>query len=213
MHDIARYNEMLSYSGCMACSARRPFENNDCIPKAVMLDGPEDLPPLMIVLSRPTPLDHQTGSILSGKDRDTMELWLSNAVNKIGVQRVYLTNAVKCDCGARDPRDSEIYACSKTHLVNEIELLEPKVILACGHRAIKALFPAFTKTQVQEAVHQCYPDTCIDLPNGVWKGMVLTTMHPGFYESKPTETSMRDQSAKYFIQAYTENLKYGKIQA
>lgn len=55
--------------------------------------------------------------------------------------RVYLTHALKCRAPAnRSPEPAEV-ACCEAHLRREVELLQPRVILALGRVAVQALLP------------------------------------------------------------------------
>ena len=66
---------------------------------------------------------------------------LDNMLRAIGLQReaVYITNVVKCrPPGNRDPRPEEIAAC-RPYLERQIELLEPRILLAVGRIAAQTL--------------------------------------------------------------------------
>lgn len=61
-------------------------------------------------------------------------------INKVGLKReqIYVTNTVKCYTSGRKPKSFEVSNCQYI-LDKEIEILKPKVILAIGSFAFKAL--------------------------------------------------------------------------
>lgn len=71
-------------------------------------------------------------------------LLLDAMLRAIGLDRrsnVYLTHALKCRAPAnRSPEAEEVARCEQ-HLRREVELLQPRVILALGRQAVQALLP------------------------------------------------------------------------
>ncbi|HDP70123.1 MAG TPA: hypothetical protein ENN38_04855 [Actinobacteria bacterium] len=65
---------------------------------------------------------------------------LRSGFKKLGldITDVYGTNAVKCSVPLKDINETNIKAC-KEHLETEIEILQPRIILAMGEFSIKAL--------------------------------------------------------------------------
>jgi uracil-DNA glycosylase len=71
--------------------------------------------------------------------------FLSEMLNMIGLKReeVYITNVVKCrPPGNRDPEPIEIDTCTKTYLEQQIELINPKVIVTLGRYSMALWFPS-----------------------------------------------------------------------
>lgn len=67
---------------------------------------------------------------------------LTELIESIGLRRekVYITNIVKCrPPGNRDPERDEIEACLP-YLIRQIKLIKPKIIIALGRHAARALF-------------------------------------------------------------------------
>jgi len=67
---------------------------------------------------------------------------LTQLIESIGLRRedVYITNIVKCrPPNNRDPTDEEIAACSP-YLVRQIQMIEPKMIVALGRHSARFLF-------------------------------------------------------------------------
>lgn len=66
--------------------------------------------------------------------------YLTHLLNSIGVNReeVYITSPVKYFPGFRAPTDDEI-SHGKTHLLEQIEVVKPKLIVLLGNVAVKVL--------------------------------------------------------------------------
>ncbi|NPA84797.1 MAG: uracil-DNA glycosylase [Crenarchaeota archaeon] len=64
---------------------------------------------------------------------------LRSAIEELGFERYYITNAVKCrPPGNRTPFQSEVEAC-KPHLVRELLCVKPRLVVALGRTAARAL--------------------------------------------------------------------------
>lgn len=92
----------------------------------------------LFVGSWPTEDDETTGEPFSGQAGQLLDNMLSAIHLKRG-SNVYFTNIVKC-CGAikRGPQAEEIAQCSP-YLARQIQLLQPKMIVALGHAAATGL--------------------------------------------------------------------------
>jgi len=108
----------------------------------------------------------------AGKLLDTM-------LGAIGLTRgknVYITNVLKSHPpGNRDPGPDEVAAC-RPYLDAQIELIQPKIILALGHVAAQSLLDSKeTIGHLRGRVHQ-------------FQGVPLVaTYHPAYLLRKPTE--------------------------
>lgn len=66
---------------------------------------------------------------------------LTELLGKIGIKRseVYIANVLKCrPPGNRDPAPEEVDAC-KEHLIQQIEIIKPKVVCALGNFATQVI--------------------------------------------------------------------------
>jgi uracil-DNA glycosylase family 4 len=107
--------------------------------------------PLMIVGENPEEMELETNIPFIGPAGTLLITMLS----QLGIYKhqVYLTNAVKCNklvegCLVR-PNGQEISACS-SHLIREIQLVQPKVILSLGNIALRSLTFDFGKKVSEE---------------------------------------------------------------
>lgn len=68
--------------------------------------------------------------------------FLTKMLNSIGIdkQEVYITSPVKYFPGRRAPTDEEI-AHGRIHLIRQIQIIRPKLIVPLGNVALKALLP------------------------------------------------------------------------
>lgn len=113
---------------CGLCKGRR---------HAVVGTGPVK-PSVLVVGEAPGPEEDAEGQPFVGLAGQLLD----NMLGAIGLDRtqsVYITNVVKCrPPGNRNPQDDEIATCG-LYLQRQIELLEPRVILALGRFAAQTL--------------------------------------------------------------------------
>lgn len=70
--------------------------------------------------------------------------FLEELLAKIGVKReqVFITNVVKCrPPGNRDPKPEEIEVCTRSYLENQIQAINPKVIVTLGRFSMGLYLP------------------------------------------------------------------------
>ena len=92
---------------------------------------------LMFITEAPGYHDKKHGIPLMGSAGDLLNLMLS----LVGITRreVYITNVVKCKTPNRTPLVVEINNCSK-YLDNELEQVNPKIIVLLGNTALNRYF-------------------------------------------------------------------------
>lgn len=98
----------------------------------------------------------------------------------IGLKReqVYIANILKCrPPGNRDPRPEEVLCC-ESYLFRQIELLQPKIILAVGRIAAQNLLK--TDTPIGKLRGQVHRLGAKQIP-------VVVTYHPAYLLRSPTE--------------------------
>lgn len=94
--------------------------------------------PIMIIGEGPGQNEDETGLPFVGKAGQLLEKIL-DSVNLDSEQDVYICNIVKCrPPGNRVPATEEIAAC-KPYLLEQIRLVDPKIILLTGATAVKGL--------------------------------------------------------------------------
>ena len=107
---------------------------------------------------------------------------LNDMIRAIGLERkdVYIANIVKCrPPGNRDPESDEVATCSP-FLFRQIELIQPKAIVALGSPAAKTLLN--TKAGI----------TSLRGRWGAFRGVpVMPTFHPAYLLRKYTEENRR----------------------
>jgi DNA polymerase len=101
---------------------------------------------------------------------------LTDIITAMGLKRdeVYICNAVKCrPPGNRTPTDEEIFLCNP-YLMEQIKIVNPKIIVALGAVSIKALF------KTGESIFRLR-GRFLDF-QGI---KVMPTFHPGFLLRNP----------------------------
>jgi DNA polymerase len=105
---------------------------------------------------------------------------LNNVLKAIGLsrERVYIANILKCrPPGNRDPRPEESQAC-RPYLRRQIELLNPKVIIALGRIAAQNLLQTETPISKMRGREYSYENSGIP---------VVVTYHPAYLLRSPRE--------------------------
>ena len=92
---------------------------------------------IMLVGDFPSTTDDERNEVFVGDSGSKLDYLLSLA--KIKRSRIHLTYAIKCKpAWGKEPKNTHIQACQK-HLMQEILEVRPKVIIAAGKIALKAL--------------------------------------------------------------------------
>lgn len=105
---------------------------------------------------------------------------LNNMLKAIGLARdaVYIANILKSrPPHNRDPLPDEVAAC-EPYLLRQIELVQPKIILAVGRIAAQNLLKTDTKIGLLRGKRHTYPGTAIPL---------VVTYHPAYLLRAPAE--------------------------
>ncbi|MCG8378083.1 MAG: uracil-DNA glycosylase [Proteobacteria bacterium] len=123
---------------------------------------------------------------------------LNSMLRAMGLSReqVYIANILKCrPPNNRDPRPEEVVAC-ESYLRRQIELIQPKIILAVGRIAAQNLLKVDTPIgKMRGNVYQ-YPDS--DLP-------VVVTYHPAYLLRSPREKRKSWEDLKVAMRIYRED--------
>ena len=105
---------------------------------------------------------------------------LNEMLNAIGLQReqVYIANILKCrPPNNRDPKPEEAASCSP-YLQRQIELIQPKVILALGRIAAQRLLQSNTSlARLRGQLHHLETTQC----------PLIVTYHPAYLLRSPAE--------------------------
>lgn len=163
---------------CGLCAGRQ---------RAVPGDGPSQ-PSLLVVGEAPGEQEDREGLPFVGRSGELLD----NMLKAIGHDRhatVYMTNVVKCRPPAnRNPRDEEMAACAP-YLARQIELLQPKVILAMGRFAAHALLKTEAPLQqLRQTVHEVQ-SAGKPLP-------VVVTYHPAYLLRRPVDKRLAWEDLK-----------------
>ena len=99
---------------------------------------------------------------------------------------VYIANVLKCrPPGNRDPQPVEVETCSP-YLIRQIELVEPKVIVALGSFAAKMLLSTKTGiTRLRGEFHDCQVPG-LRVPSHKTPPVVMPTYHPAYLLRNPS---------------------------
>ena len=105
---------------------------------------------------------------------------LNEMLRAIGLKReqAYIANILKCrPPGNRDPKSEEAASCSP-YLLRQIELIQPKVILALGRIAAQRLLQSSTSLgRLRGQIHHLETVQC----------PVIVTYHPAYLLRSPAE--------------------------
>lgn len=88
---------------------------------------------VLLVRDRPADEDARTGVAFSSEAES-----LERAFERLGMPLWWSYGASAVRCGTRAPTDGELHACS-SHLLVEVEAIEPRMIVAFGDRATAAV--------------------------------------------------------------------------
>lgn len=116
----------------------------------------------------------------------------------IGLQReaVFIANILKCRPPKnRDPRPEEVSAC-EPYLQRQIELVQPRIILALGRVAAQNLLKV--DTPIGRMRGRCYEYPEPRVP-------VVVTYHPAYLLRSPREKRKVWQDLQFAMQVYNEN--------
>ncbi len=111
-------------------------------------------------------------------------------------EHVYITNILKCrPPNNRDPLPTEV-ACCEPYLQRQINLLQPRIIVAIGRVAAQNLLKTSAPLgRLRGRVHQ-YPDTLIPL---------VITYHPAYLLRSPQEKRRAWQDLQLALRVYQES--------
>jgi DNA polymerase len=122
---------------------------------------------------------------------------LTAMLQAIGLKReqVYITNILKCRPPQnRDPRPDEVQCCLP-YLRRQIELVQPKVILAIGRVAAQNLVERDEPMKAMRGQRFEYDDTGIP---------VVVTYHPAYLLRSPGEKRKAWQDLQFAMRLYAE---------
>ena len=124
---------------------------------------------------------------------------LNAMLQAIGLQReqIYIANILKCRPPSnRDPRPEEVVCC-EPYLMRQIELIQPRLILALGRIAAQNLLNTETPIgQLRGRVHQ-FRDTGIPL---------VATYHPAYLLRSPVEKRKAWQDLQLAVETLQEQV-------
>jgi len=122
---------------------------------------------------------------------------LNSMLFALGLQReqVFIANILKCrPPNNRDPKPEEVVACS-SYLRKQIDLLQPKIILAVGRIAAQNLMKTETPIGKMRGRRYQYADTGIP---------VVVTYHPAYLLRSPREKRKAWQDLQLAMRVYQE---------
>ena len=122
---------------------------------------------------------------------------LNSMLLACGLQReqVFIANILKCrPPNNRDPKPEEVFACS-SYLRGQIDLLQPKIILAVGRIAAQNLLQTETPIGKMRGQQYQYADTGIP---------VVVTYHPAYLLRSPREKRKAWQDLQLAMQVYQD---------
>lgn len=118
---------------------------------------------------------------------------LTSMLRAMGLAReeVFITNILKCKLpNSRDPKEIEVSSCS-SHLRQQIELIQPKVILVVGGAAAQSLLNIDTPISKMRGKKYSYQNT--DIP-------VVVTFHPAYLLQSPQQKREAWEDLKFALQ-------------
>ena len=113
----------------------------------------------------------------------------------LGREQVYIANILKCRPPRnRDPRPEEV-ACCERYLHRQVELVQPRVILALGRIAAHNLLK--TDVSLGRMRGRCYRYSDTQIP-------VVVTYHPAYLLRSPNEKRKAWQDLQFATRMYAE---------
>lgn len=110
-------------------------------------------------------------------------------------EQVFIANILKCrPPNNRDPKPEEVVAC-ESYLRQQIELINPRIILAVGRIAAQNLLKVDTPIGKMRGNQYQYPDS--ELP-------VIVTYHPAYLLRSPREKRKVWEDLKVAMRIYNE---------
>ncbi|MCX7071310.1 MAG: uracil-DNA glycosylase [Gammaproteobacteria bacterium] len=156
--------------GCTRCKLCKTRTNT------VFGVGPLDAP-LMVIGEGPGAEEDLRGEPFVGAAGKLLDAMLQS-VGRARSSNVYIANVVKCrPPGNRDPEADEVAAC-RPYLDRQIELLQPKLIVALGRVAAQRLLSSNAPLSKLRGVPQVY---------GAAGTPVLVSYHPAYLLRTPAD--------------------------
>ena len=121
---------------------------------------------------------------------------LTSMLRAMGLAReeVFIANILKCrPPNNRDPNANEINHCS-SYLRQQIELIQPKIILVVGRIAAQSLLNVDTPIGKMRGQQHVYQDTAIP---------VIATYHPAYLLRSPQQKCKAWDDLKFAMQVYS----------
>lgn len=131
--------EVLCCNKCPLCQTRNNVVFGNGNPNAE----------IMLIAEAPGFYEDKSGIVFQGKSGELLDKILAASGFKRD-EHIYISNIVKCrPPGNREPKDSEKTACLP-YLYNQIEIINPRIIILLGATALKGLIdPKLKITQVR----------------------------------------------------------------
>jgi len=124
---------------------------------------------------------------------------LTSMLRAMGLAReeVFIANILKCrPPNNRDPQSNEIYSCG-TYLRQQIELIQPKIILVVGRIAAQSLLNVDTPIGKMRGQKFAYLDT--DIP-------VVATYHPAYLLRSPQQKRSAWEDLKFALEVFSHQV-------
>lgn len=154
-------------SRCKLCKTRT---------RTVFGVGPKDAP-LLVIGEGPGADEDQQGEPFVGKAGKLLDEML-RSIGRTRGSNAYIANVVKCrPPGNRDPESDEVAAC-RPYLDRQIELIQPKLILALGRIAAQRLLGSDAPLSKLRGPLHAY---------GAARTPVLISYHPAYLLRSPSE--------------------------
>lgn len=155
IHPSQRVNELYqvkaNISFCQSCELHKTRKNT-CPGNIKLSDDAKEFD-WMFIGEAPGEQEDNKGKVFIGKSGQL----LKKVVTECGFDNFFITNAIKCRPPQnRNPETSEILECGH-FLVQQIDIVKPKVIICVGKVAIEALDLLFGKTMPYEYVTIWHP--------------------------------------------------------
>lgn len=145
-------------------------------------------PALMVIGEAPGEQEDLQGRPFVGRSGQLLDNMLA-AIDCSRSTNVYITNVVKCRPPAnRNPREEEIHACSG-YLQRQIDLVQPRAILAMGLFAAQTLLQARSSLNVMRQKVHSRQTSGGDVP-------VIVTYHPAYLLRRPVDKRLAWQDLK-----------------
>lgn len=159
------------------------------------------------------PIECDSGIPFSGKSKTIFDKAL--AANGLSRDRIYATSCLKCSIAGFKSIEEQWFAKCSVHLIDQLEIIKPKIICTMGPRSTKALLRAYNREEINEKFSDLRGNPILIMPKGKivkrkrimnpsFKFYLVPTENPALVDNLSIELAIIND---LYIVKYIDNLK------